>query len=282
MPGLLELARPVDVGLFVEASLELDHHRDLLAVERRVDEVLNHTGLCRSAVQRHFDRANLRVLAGLAQEPLHRGAERFVRVVKQQGFVVADGMENVALPHEARGIYRPVVGVAMLRQVEPRQLEQGAEPQEAVDLEDVRLFVEAQLGRQPSSMGRVHPASHLETNDRRELALAQLRLDQCEQVVRFVFVALDVRIAGHAEQLGAVDGHAGKQQVEVVRHDLFERHERQRITNPDETRHAGAQRHLHPRHQGRRVIRIVKRHQQVERQVRHEWETGAPGPSPAE
>ena len=39
--GLLELARPVDVGLFVEASLELDHHRHLLAIERRVDEVLN-------------------------------------------------------------------------------------------------------------------------------------------------------------------------------------------------------------------------------------------------
>ena len=121
-------------------------------------------------------------------------------------------------------------------------------------------------------MRPVHTVSHLEPNDRCELALAQLRLDQCEQVVRLLLVAFDVGIASDTEELSALDDHPGEQKVQVVRHHFFEGNKHQRVADANETRHACAQRHLHASHQRRGVIRIVKRHQEVQRQIRHKRE----------
>ena len=117
---LLELARPVDVGLLVEPGLELDDDRHLLAVERCVDEVLDDARLRRCAIERHLDRANLRVLARLAKEPLYRSAKRLEGVVKQQRPVFSDGVENIAPPYEARRVHRPMIRVPMLWNVESR------------------------------------------------------------------------------------------------------------------------------------------------------------------
>jgi len=267
---LFELARPVDVRFLVEAGFELDDHRDLLAIERRIDEMLDDARLRRGAVERHLDRANLWVLARFAQEPLHRGAKRLVGMVQQKRFLLADRVKNVTSSDQRRRVHRSMIRIPMLRDVEDCQLKQVAEPQEAVDLEDVSLLVEPELRRQAAAVRHFHPARDFEPNDGRKLALLELRFDQREQVVRFVLVAFDVGIAGHAEQLCAIDLHPGKQEVEVVCHDFFERHEDHGVANLDEARHAGPHRHLHPGHQGRRVVWVVKRHQQVQRQVGNE------------
>ena len=81
--GFLQPARPADVGGLVETRLQLDHHRDLLAVLRRVDQVIDNLGVGRGAVQRHLDRAHLGVAAGFAQQALDRGRKGFVGVMQQ-------------------------------------------------------------------------------------------------------------------------------------------------------------------------------------------------------
>ena len=85
----------------------------------------------------------------------------------------------------------------------------------------------------------VHPAADLEAHDRREAAVAQLRLDHRQQIVGLFLVALGVGVARDAEQLAGLDLHAGKEQVEVVRHDVFERHEAARLADAHEARDAG-------------------------------------------
>ena len=78
---LLELARPLDVGLFVEARLDLDERHDLLACFCSVDECVDNRRVARGAIQRLLDRENLRVGRGLFDESLHARRERIVGVV---------------------------------------------------------------------------------------------------------------------------------------------------------------------------------------------------------
>ena len=66
--GALQLARPDDVVLLVEARLELDGHRDLLAVLGRGDERLHDLRVRAGAVQRHLDRQDRGVLGRAAEE----------------------------------------------------------------------------------------------------------------------------------------------------------------------------------------------------------------------
>ena len=92
--GLLELACPADVGLLVEARLDLDDHQHLLAGLGGVDEGVDDRGVARRAVERLLDRQHVRVGGGLLDEALHRGGERVVGVV-QQHVVAACGLEHV-------------------------------------------------------------------------------------------------------------------------------------------------------------------------------------------
>ena len=81
--GPLELARPDDVRLLVEAGLDLDQDDDLLAALGRPDERLDDRRVARRPVQRLLDRQDVRVVGGLGDEPLDRRGERLVRVVDE-------------------------------------------------------------------------------------------------------------------------------------------------------------------------------------------------------
>ncbi|SAJ29516.1 Uncharacterised protein [Enterobacter cloacae] len=87
-------ARPVDVGLLVEASLELNHHGHFLAVVRRVDHRIDDTGIFRHAINVYFDRQHVRIERGLTQQFQHvfKGVIRIV----EQHIPFADGVEPVA------------------------------------------------------------------------------------------------------------------------------------------------------------------------------------------
>ena len=50
-------------------------------------------------------------------------------------------------------------------------------------------------------------------------------LDELQQVVGFFFVALGIGVARDSEHLTGGDGQAREQQVQVVGHHVFERHE---------------------------------------------------------
>ena len=92
----LQVARPVDVVLFVEARLELDQRRDLFAGFGRLHERRDDGRVAGSPVQRLLDRQDVRIFGGLAHE-LHDRIERVVGMVEQD-VAFADRREEIGLP----------------------------------------------------------------------------------------------------------------------------------------------------------------------------------------
>ena len=72
---LLQPARPGDVGLLVEAGLDLDQDEHLLAGLGRVDQGVDDRGVAGRAVERLLDGQHLRVVGGLLEEALDAGGE---------------------------------------------------------------------------------------------------------------------------------------------------------------------------------------------------------------
>ena len=270
--GLLQPARPLDVGGLVEAGLDLDHHRHLLAVARRLDQVVDDPGARRGPVQGHLDREHLGVAAGLAHEALDRRAEQLVGVLQQDRPGLADDVEDAALVLEL-GVGDRIVGRIVQRGVAQRgDLHQIAHPEQPALLEHVLGLVQAELGGEHAAMQRLHALLHLEPDDRGELAVAQLRFDHRDQIVRLLLVLLGIGVAGDPEQLAGLEIHVGKQDVQVVRHHLLERHEHRIAVGPQEPGHAEADRHLDPGERRLEVLAVVERHQQIEREVGQERE----------
>ena len=92
--GPLQLARPDDVGLLVEAGLDLDEDDDLLAALGGPDERLDDRRVAGRPVQRLLDRQDVRVVGGLGDEPLDGRGERLVRVVDED-VAGPDGGEDI-------------------------------------------------------------------------------------------------------------------------------------------------------------------------------------------
>ena len=93
--GGLHPRRPGDVVAFVEARLQLDEHRDLLALFGRGHEHVDQRRIRSDAVQRHLDRDDLRILDGRAQERLDR-RERIERMVDQD-VLLAEVVEDLGV-----------------------------------------------------------------------------------------------------------------------------------------------------------------------------------------
>ena len=92
--GAFELAGPGDVGVLVEARLDLDQRQHLLAGVGRVDQRVDDRRVGAGAVQRLLDGQHARVGGRLGEERLHRRGERIVGVV-QQDVALADRGEDV-------------------------------------------------------------------------------------------------------------------------------------------------------------------------------------------
>ena len=69
--GAFEIARPADVGLLVEARLEFDHRGDRFAGFGGLRERLHDRRIRRGAVERLFDRDDVRIARRLMQEIHH-------------------------------------------------------------------------------------------------------------------------------------------------------------------------------------------------------------------
>ena len=122
-PHFLERAGPTDVGLLVEAGLQLDEHRDLLAVLGGPGERQRDRRGRAHAVERHLDREHPRIDGGLADEAGDR-VEGVVRVVG----------EDVAAPDRAPDVRATVEGGqrawGQRLILEPRQVDGGVELEE--------------------------------------------------------------------------------------------------------------------------------------------------------
>src|SRR6266851_7150635 len=182
---------------------------------------------------------------------------------------VANYVKNIARLLEPWMVGRPMRRIVQSGDLERGQLHQIAHRQDsAVDLEDVGPLVESEFGCDHPTVHRVHSLHHFESHDRREAPVAQLSLDEREQVVGVFFVALGIGVARDAEKLarGYVDSR--EQEVEVVRDDVFERGEPVALADADKSRNPRADGHLDPRQRRVAVAGSPDRDEQVQRKVR--------------
>ena len=230
--GPLQLARPDDVRLLVEARLDLDQDDDLLAALGGADERLDDGRVARRAVERLLDGQDVRVVGGLGDEPLDRRRERLVRVVDEDvarpdrgedvGRLVLVGRDQ-----PRRGDRRPRHGLEV-RPVELGDRPQPGQVQHPADLVAVGL-AETQAAQQQGSRGGRHRPLDLEPDGRAEPPAPELLLDRQEEVVRLVLLDLEVGVAGDPEEMVLLDLHAAEQRVEVGLDDLVEQDEAGRL-----------------------------------------------------
>src|SRR4051794_9558605 len=73
--GFFELRGETNVGGFVETRFQFDHDGDLLAVTRGIHQMADNARIAGRAIQRHFDRLDLGIFAGLAQQAFDGAGE---------------------------------------------------------------------------------------------------------------------------------------------------------------------------------------------------------------
>ena len=207
-PGTLELARPEQVLLLVEAGLELDHRGDRLAGLGRGDQRGDDGRLLAGAVECLLDRHHLGIGGGLAQEVDHH-LEALVGVVDHD-VLLADRREAIAVVFEdPLGIARRIgleleIGARLLDdRGEAREIDRAAHPQHQRGLEP-ELAAQQRLG------GGIEAVLHLEQDH----PAAPPPLDRGAEVahqILGILLDLDVAVAQHAERPVAVDAEAREQ-----------------------------------------------------------------------
>ena len=213
--GVLELARPADVGLLVEAGLDLDDHQHLLAGLGRVDEGVDDRGVARGAVERLLDREHVRVGGRLLDERAARRCENesygWCRRTspRAQRLEHVDGrrrLDRCQGPVGGRdeGRVLQVLAVQVGDVVQPRQVERPGQP-EHLGLGD------PELADQQVQHVLVDGLLDLEPHRRAEAAAQQLLLQRLEQVLGVVLLDLEVLVAGDPEGVRAEHLHAGEQ-----------------------------------------------------------------------
>ncbi len=105
--GALQVARPADVGLLVEARLELDQRGHRLAGLGGLGERTDDRAVGRGAVERLLDRDDVGIARGLIEE-LHHHVEQFVGVVDDDVLLADRGETVAAMVADALGKARVV------------------------------------------------------------------------------------------------------------------------------------------------------------------------------
>ncbi len=209
-----ELAGPRDVGVLVEARLDLDQSQHLLARVRGVNQRVDNRRIAGRTVQRLLDGQHLRVGGGLRQERLHGRREGIVRVV-QQDVAFADGGEDVLRTgrFDLRDLAvggRNERAVLEVRTVDASKLEQHGRVERRRQTVDL-VGADAQLVGEQLGQERAGLVGDLQTDRRSEAAAQQLLLHGVEQVLGVILLHVDVLVTGDAEGAGLLDDHAGEQ-----------------------------------------------------------------------
>ena len=215
----LEVARPADVGLLVEARLELDERGDRLARFGRLGELPHDRRVVRGAVERLLDGDDVGILRRLAEE-LHHHVEGFVGVVDDEVLLPDGGEAVAAVLADALGEARRIGRKLQLRPVDGDELGEIVERQDAVDEEDlVRRDAEGLGDELAELLG--HRRLDLEADHRAAAAALQRALEEADEILG-LFLELDVRIADRPE--GALPFHriAGEEPCGEKRHRLVE------------------------------------------------------------
>ena len=222
-PGALQLVRPADIGLLVEARLQFDHRGDRLAGLCRLGQLTDDRTVLAGAVQRLLDRDDRRVARRLAQE-LDDDVEALIRVMDDD-VLLPDRRETVAAEfadalREARHIRRKNQLRPLVADDQPARV---VKPQNARSREHVRRAGGEMLAEEPSQIGR-HTGIDREMDDMAAPSPLQRGLEQADEVLRLLF-DLDLAVAQHAEHALRNHDEAGEQPIEKQRDHLLDRQE---------------------------------------------------------
>ena len=271
----LQALGPVDVGLLVEACLQLHDRHHLLAAPRRLEQQVHQDRLRAGAVDGLLDRQHIGVVHRLAQQ-LHHRLEALEGVVHQH-VTLAQALEHRTLRAlAARQALRPgplvgreaqVVGIGLIDQlVQPHQVHR---PVDVVE----RGVGQAELLQKELAQFLGAGGHHLEPDRLAEVARRQRGTQRLAQVDHVV-VDVEVGVARHAELRKGLDGAAGEQFLEVGADHAGQHHEslppgRQRLGQADHARQ-----HAWHLHDGDRVVAPegvapAELDDEVERLVRH-------------
>ena len=156
-------------------------------------------------------------------------------MLKQNCSRITDYMENIATGHKLRMIDRMVRRIMQTGIIQPDELKQVTHGQHAIDFKNIALFIQFKLCSQPSAMHRIHPQAYLQPDNRGKLSLLQFRLDHLHQIISIFFMFLCIGIPGNPENFTGDYFHAGKQHIQVMHHQLFQRNKGIPLTDSDET-----------------------------------------------
>ncbi len=238
-PRRLEAMRPVDVALLVEARLELDEHRHLLAGGKRLEQRVHHGRAPPGAVQGQLDRHHLGVRSRLAEEPPHRRVEVLIGVVTED---VALGEDVEDRPVRVERLIRLVRGIARRVDGTVAQLGDAAQVHRTVDLVDVGPGQRRGLGRLVAADAaqevRADLARHarfdLEPDDRLVRTVLDLVRHRREQRARVVLVDLEGPHAARAEDVRVLDPRRGEELARARADDLLDRDEVRGVRDREE------------------------------------------------
>ncbi len=135
--GAFQIARPFDVGLLVEARLELDQRGDGLAGFRRLDQRLDDGAVLGGAIERLLDRHDVGVGRGLAQE-LDHDVETLERMMDQKILGADGGKAIAAMIADALGEARDIGRELQVRPLVEDELPGVGKAQQVVDAAPVR------------------------------------------------------------------------------------------------------------------------------------------------
>ena len=268
--GLLQRLRPVDVGLLVEAGLQLDHADRLLAAFGGADQGRDQRRVVAGPVHRLLDRQHVGVGDRLLDEALDRGGEGVVGVVDED-VALADRGEHVdrlvVLALQPRLGHRRPGRVAQLGVAgDVGDVPEVGEVEQAVDVVDLAVLEPQGLDQLLAQL-RVHPGGDLEPHDLAEAAAADLVLDRLQQVVGLVGDG-EVGVAGDAEVAVVEHFDAGEEHVEVGGDHLLERHEGLAALADRQEAAEQLLRHLDPGDDLGAALGIAQQHTEAEREVR--------------
>ena len=225
-------ARPANIRRLIEARLQFHRHRHLLAVLGRIDQFVDDLAFTGSTVQRHLDGANLGICTGGIDETLHRVGEGFIGMLQQYRAGVPNDMKDTARIQQFTMLRRMMVGVVQFRQRQHCNFHQIPGRQHTGGLVYIVVAVQAQFRRQHTAAHRIHTRLHNYAHDGSELPVPDLGLDHRQQIVGSAFIFSCVGVSRNVEMFTRQNLHIGKQQIQVVRHHIFERNKVISGTNP--------------------------------------------------
>ncbi len=194
--GAFEIARPFDVGLFVEARLQFDQRRHRLAGLGRLDQRLDDRRVLGGAIERLLDGDDFGIGRGLAQE-LHHHVEALEGMMDEQ-ILGADRRKAIAAEiADAFGKARDIGLELQIRALFDDELPGVADAQQMIDQHQFGALQFLFVGDEAAQiLGHRGAAFHMD--DRAAAPALEQGFEQAHEVFGF-FLDFDVAVAQHAQ-----------------------------------------------------------------------------------